>query len=68
MAATVIDVAAPLLLLAIALAYARRVSTLAARGRPVEIWRQIAIAGGIVVLIVSDVPTSSSSPTWPSTC
>ena len=50
MAATVIDVAAPLLLLAIALAYARRVSTLAARGRPVDIWRQIAFAGGIVVL------------------
>ncbi len=60
MAATVIDVAAPLLLLAIALAYARRVSTLAARGRPVDIWRQIAFAGGIVVLIVSDVPPLAS--------
>lgn len=53
---TLIAVLAPLLLIAVALAYARRVRTLAERGTPVGIWRQVAFAAAILVLIASDVP------------
>jgi putative membrane protein len=60
MAATVIDVAAPLLLVVVAAAYARRVSTLAARGQPVELWRQLCVGAGLVLLLVADVPPVST--------
>jgi cytochrome c oxidase assembly factor CtaG len=56
MAATAIDVVAPLLLVAVAVGYARRVSTLARRDQPVDLWRQVSFAGGIVVLLLADVP------------
>jgi cytochrome c oxidase assembly factor CtaG len=56
----VIDAGAPLLLIVVAGAYAMRVRTLAARGRPVEIWRQAFFAGGILLLLVSDVPPLSN--------
>lgn len=51
-----IDVAAPLLLIAVSLAYVRRVATLAARGRPVDVWRQVSFAAGMLLLLVSDLP------------
>lgn len=56
MAATAIDVAAPLLLLAVAYAYARRAATLAGRGTPVGVWRQISFAAGLLVLLLADLP------------
>ena len=55
-----IDVAAPLLLVAVAVAYARRASTLARRGQPVNLWRQVSFAAGIVVLLLADVPPIST--------
>jgi cytochrome c oxidase assembly factor CtaG len=60
MAATAIDVAAPLLLLAVALVYARRTATLAERGAPVGIWRQISFAAGLLVLLLADLPPVST--------
>lgn len=51
-----IDVAAPLLLIAVSLAYVRRVATLAARGKPVNVWRQVSFAAGMLILLVSDLP------------
>ena len=51
-----IDVAAPLLLVAVAVAYARRVATLARRDRPVNPWRQVSFATGLVLLLGADVP------------
>src|SRR3954469_3628730 len=51
-----IDVLAPLLTLAVGVAYARRCSTLAKRERRVPGWRQACFAGGLVVLIAADVP------------
>ncbi|HEX2467957.1 MAG TPA: cytochrome c oxidase assembly protein [Solirubrobacterales bacterium] len=60
MAATVIDVAAPLFLVVVAAAYARRVSTLAAQGKPVELWRQLCFGAGVVLLLVADVPPVST--------
>ena len=54
--ATAIDVAAPLLLVAVAYAYLRRASTLASRGRPVSLWRQISFASGLLILLVADLP------------
>ena len=56
MAATVIDVAAPLLLLAIAAAYARRASGLAQRGTPVALARQVSFAAGLFLLLIADLP------------
>ncbi|MFL5869978.1 MAG: cytochrome c oxidase assembly protein [Solirubrobacterales bacterium] len=56
MVGTVVDVAAPLFLIAVALAYARRAQTLAARGRPVPTARQIAFAAGVILLIAADLP------------
>jgi cytochrome c oxidase assembly factor CtaG len=55
-----IDVAAPLLLIAVAFAYAKRVQTLAARGKPVNVWRQVSFGAGIVVLLGSDLPPLST--------
>ncbi len=52
----VIDVLAPLLLIAVAAGYAKRVQTLAARGKPVALWRQLCFGGGMFVLLVSDLP------------
>ena len=60
MAATAIDVAAPLLLLAVALAYARRTATLAERGAPVGLWRQVSFAAGLLVLLLADLPPVST--------
>jgi putative membrane protein len=60
MAATAIDVVAPLLLVAVALGYARRVSTLARRDQPVDLWRQVSFAAGIVVLLLADLPPLST--------
>ena len=54
--ATAIDVAAPLLLLAVAAGYARRAATLAARGTPVGPWRQASFAAGVILLVGADVP------------
>ena len=56
----VIDAGAPLLLIVVAAAYALRVRTLAARGRPVALWRQGCFAGGILLLLVSDLPPLSN--------
>jgi cytochrome c oxidase assembly factor CtaG len=56
MVGAVVDVAAPLLLIAVALAYARRASSLAVRGRPVPTWRQVSLAAGVVLLIAVDLP------------
>ena len=55
-----IDVAAPLLLVAVAVAYARRVSTLARRDRSVNPWRQVSFAAGLVILMLADVPPIST--------
>jgi cytochrome c oxidase assembly factor CtaG len=56
MVGAVVDVAAPLLLIAVALAYARRASSLAVRGRPVPTWRQVSFAAGVILLIAVDLP------------
>ncbi len=56
----VIDVIAPLLLIVVAGAYAKRAHTLAARGTPVAIWRQASFGGGILLLLVADVPPLST--------
>jgi cytochrome c oxidase assembly factor CtaG len=55
-----IDVAAPLLLIVVAVGYARRVQTLSARGKPVNLWRQVSFAAGIVLLLGSDLPPLST--------
>jgi cytochrome c oxidase assembly factor CtaG len=60
MAATAIDVAAPLLLVAAAYGYTRRASTLARRGTPVGLWRQISFAAGLVVLLAADLPPAAT--------
>jgi cytochrome c oxidase assembly factor CtaG len=54
--ATIVDVAAPLLLIAVSLAYVKRAGTLAERGKPVDIWRQLSFAGGMLLLLLSDLP------------
>jgi putative membrane protein len=51
-----IDVLAPLALIAIAIAYARRAATLGRRGRPVELWRQLCFAAGVLLLLAADLP------------
>jgi cytochrome c oxidase assembly factor CtaG len=51
-----INAGAPLLLIAVALAYARRVRTLADRGNPVWIWRQVSFGGGVFLLLAADLP------------
>ena len=52
----IVDVAAPLLLIVVSLAYVKRAGTLAARGQPVPMWRQLSFAGGMLVLLVADIP------------
>lgn len=53
---TLVDVAAPLLLIVVSLAYVRRASTLAKRGKPVSPWRQLSFAAGMLLLLVADLP------------
>jgi putative membrane protein len=60
MAATAIDVAAPLLLIAVAAGYVRRASTLAARGAPVALWRRVLFAAGLFLLLAADLPPIST--------
>ena len=56
----VIDAGAPLLLILAAVAYALRVRTLAARDRPVPLWRQGFFAAGVLLLLISDLPPLST--------
>jgi putative membrane protein len=56
MVGTVVDVAAPLFLIAVAIAYTRRAQALAARGRPVPAARQVSFAAGVILLIAADLP------------
>jgi cytochrome c oxidase assembly factor CtaG len=51
-----IDVLAPLALIAVGAAYARRAATLGREGRPVATWRQACFAVGVGVLILADLP------------
>ncbi len=51
-----INAGAPLLLIAVALAYAKRVRTLAERGKPVWIWRQVSFGAGVFLLLAADLP------------
>jgi putative membrane protein len=53
---TAIDVLAPLALIGIGAAYAMRSATLAREGRPVPVWRRLCFAGGLLLLVVADVP------------
>ena len=55
-----IEVLAPLLLIAVAVAYARRSAALARRGRPVGTWRQASFAVGLALLLAADVPPVST--------
>ena len=54
-----IEVLAPLALIAVAGAYARRVATLSQRDRPVALWRQICFGAGVFVLLAADLPPLS---------
>jgi putative membrane protein len=56
----VIEVLAPLALVAVGAAYARRAATLRTAGRPVAIWRQVSFAAGLVLLVVADLPPIAS--------
>jgi len=60
MAATAIDVAAPLLLIAVASGYAHRAATLARLGKPVGLWRQVSFAAGVLLLLAADLPPVST--------
>lgn len=51
-----IDLLAPLALLAIGFAYARRCQTLAGGRRAVPVWRQSCFATGLLVLFIADSP------------
>ena len=57
---TLIDALAPLLLIVVAGAYAKRAHTLAVRGAPVSVWRQLSFGFGIVLLLGADVPPLSA--------
>ncbi len=52
----VINAGAPVLLIVVALTYAKRVRTLAERGAPVDIWRQVSFGAGVLVLLAADLP------------
>ena len=54
-----IELLAPLLLLAVGFAYVRRSVTLGARGQPVPWWRQLCFGLGLLILLVTDVPPLS---------
>ena len=51
-----IDVLAPLALIAVGAGYVRRLATLRRRGRPVPVWRQACFAGGLLLLLLADMP------------
>ena len=53
---TAIDVLAPLALIAVGAAYARRSATLAREGRPVPVWRQLCFGAGLILLVAADLP------------
>ena len=50
-----VELLAPLILLAVGLAYARRSTTLAARGQPVPFRRQVCFGLGLLILVVTDL-------------
>jgi cytochrome c oxidase assembly factor CtaG len=52
----VIDAGAPLLLIVAAAAYAKRSQSLARRGAPVPLWRQVSFGAGVVLLLAADLP------------
>ena len=51
-----IDVLAPLALIVIGAAYAKRSATLRGQDRPVATWRQVSFAAGLFLLIAADLP------------
>jgi len=53
---TLIEVLAPLALIAVGLAYARRSATLAERGQPLPAWRQVCFAVGLLLVLAADLP------------
>lgn len=53
---TAIDVLAPLALIAVGVAYARRSAALAAERRPVSLWRQLCFGAGLLLLVAADLP------------
>lgn len=53
---TAIDVLAPLALIGVGAAYARRSATLAREGRPVPVWRQLCFGAGLILLVAADLP------------
>ena len=57
---TLIDALAPLLLIVVAGTYVKRTHTLAVRGAPVSVWRQLSFGFGIVLLLGADVPPLSA--------
>jgi cytochrome c oxidase assembly factor CtaG len=58
--AAIPDALGPLLLVAVAAAYARRALTLDRRGRPVPLWRQVCFGSGVVLLAAAEVPPVST--------
>ena len=56
MTQTLIEVLAPLALIAVGLAYARRSVTLARRGQPLPEWRQVCFAVGLLAVLAADLP------------
>lgn len=52
----IFDFLAPLALVAVAVAYVRRASTLSTRGRSVPVWRQLCFGAGLFVLLAADMP------------
>src|SRR5215218_5164850 len=50
------EVLAPLALIAVGLAYARRSVTLARRGQPLPEWRQVCFAVGLLAVLSADLP------------
>ncbi len=53
---SIIDVLAPLALIAVGIAYARRCATLRERGRRVAVWRQACFGAGVALLVLADLP------------
>ena len=51
-----IDAGAPLLLIVAAAGYAKRSQSLARRGTPVALWRQVSFGAGVVLLLAADLP------------
>jgi len=51
-----IDVLAPLALIVIGAAYFKRAATLRDRDRPIATWRQACFGGGLLLLVLADLP------------